>query len=279
MAHYGYALVRADALPLSVIPRVNTAPVFIDGSSVTRAVAENTAAGTNIGAAIRARDAENDTLTYTLSGVDASAFAIDSATGQLKTKAPLDYETQRIYTVTITADDEALSDTISVIIHVIDVNDTVIRIGFVPVMERTPEVRDAIVAVIPNARDAATVTEAEVAAIRHLNLRNRDISFLKTGDFSGMTALSNLNLYNNRLSGLPDGIFAGLTALTTLRLGRNAVDPFPIPVGLEKVAEGQFKAVAPTGATFDYVVSDYGYKRQHHRGSDEGYDSSGSCRK
>ena len=100
--HYGYALVRADALPLSVIPRVNTAPVFIDGSSVTRAVAENTAAGTDIGAAIRARDAEDDTLTYTLNGADvrvadAAAFDIDAETGQLKTKAALDFETQKTY--------------------------------------------------------------------------------------------------------------------------------------------------------------------------------------
>ena len=353
--HYGYALVRSETVPLSVIAGVNTAPVFIAGSSVTRSVAENTAAGTNIGAAIAATDAENDTLTYTLSGADASAFAIDtatgqlkteaaldyetqnayrvtitvsdgsftntitvtitvtdvkentapsfyegnsttrfvfentavgvnigtpvlatdstddllrytlggvhadafaidSATGQLKTKVPLDYETQRLYTVTITVDDEVLSDRITVIISVMDVNETLSSAGFLPVIERTPEVRDAIVAAVPNATDAASVTEAAVAAIITLNLRNSGISSLKTGDFSGMTALRNLNLYGNHLSSLPTGIFTGLPALTSLRLGGNVLDPLPLIVSLQSVGAGTFKAVMPTGAPFNIVL-------------------------
>ena len=74
------------------------------------------------------------------------------------------------------------------------------------------------------------------------------------GIFDGLTALRNLNLYNNRLSGLPDGLFQGLTALTQLRLGGNSVDPLPLTLSLEKVADGQFKAVAPTGAPFDIII-------------------------
>ena len=53
---------------------------------------------------------------------------------------------------------------------------------------------------------------------------------------------------------LPDGIFEGLTSLTTLRLQNNAVNPLPLTVSLEKVANGQFKAVAPSGAPFDIVL-------------------------
>ena len=34
-----------------------------------------------------------DTLTYSLSGTDAASFDIDASTGQLITKAPLDFET------------------------------------------------------------------------------------------------------------------------------------------------------------------------------------------
>ena len=37
-------------------------------------------------------------------------------------------------------------------------------------------------------------------------------------------------------------------------MGRNAIDPFPLTVSLEKVGEGTFKAVAPAGATFNYVL-------------------------
>ena len=46
----------------------NTAPVFTDGASTTRTIAEHTAAGVNIGTAIAATDADHDVLTYTLRG-------------------------------------------------------------------------------------------------------------------------------------------------------------------------------------------------------------------
>ena len=80
----------------------NRAPEFTEGDSTTRSVAENTAADTNIGTAITATDADNDTLTYTLSGTDAADFAIVSTTGQLKTSAALDFETDSSYAVTVT---------------------------------------------------------------------------------------------------------------------------------------------------------------------------------
>ena len=234
----------------------NTAPVFTDGSSTTRSVAENTAASTNIGTAVAATDADNDTLTYTLGGTDAASFNIVSTTGQLQTKAALDYETKSSYTVTITVSDgNGGSDSITVTINVTDVNETIIiSPRFVPVADRTSEVRDAIVAAVPNVTDAAKVTKAQVAAITSLNLRNAGITVLKSGDFSGMTGLTTLNLYNNRLSSLPNGIFEGLTSLTTIRLGRNAVDPLPFVVSLEKVGNGQFKAVAPAGALFNIIL-------------------------
>ncbi len=235
----------------------NTAPVFTEGVSTTRSVAENTAANTNIGTAIAATDADNDTLTYTLGGTDAASFSIVSTSGQLQTKAALDYETKSSYSVTITVSDgNGGSDSITVTINVTDVIETVIiSPRFVPVADRTPEVRDAIVAAVPNVTEAAKVTKAQVAAITSLNLRNAGITALRAGDFSGMTGLTSINLYNNQLRSLPNGIFEGLTSLTTVRLGRNAVDPLPFVVSLEKVADGQFKAVAPAGALFNIVLS------------------------
>ena len=235
----------------------NTAPVFTDGASTTRSVAENTAASTNIGTAIAATDADSgDTLTYTLGGTDAASFSIVSTSGQLQTKAALDYEAKTSYSVTVSVSDgNGGSDSITVTINITDVNETIIiSPRFVPVADRTPEVRDAIVAAVPNVTDAAKVTKAQVAAITSLNLRNTGITVLKSGDFSGMTGLTSINLYNNQLSSLPNGIFEGLTLLTTVRLGRNAVDPLPFDVSLEKVGNGEFKAVAPAGALFDIVL-------------------------
>ena len=59
---------------------------------------------------------------YSLGGADADSFEIDSETGQLKTKAPIDYETQNTYTVTVTATDAgSLSAEITVTVEVTDI--------------------------------------------------------------------------------------------------------------------------------------------------------------
>ena len=272
--HYGYTLSKSDALPLEVISAVttttpvvpepvepepetptNTAPTFTDGDTAIRSIAENTAAGANIGTVVSATDAnEDDTLTYTLGGVDAASFDIEQTTGQLKTKSVLDYEMKRIYTVTISVSDGTLTDTITVIISIIDVDDTPFVSTILAVSDRTPEVRDAIVAAVPNITAAENVTATHLSAITALNLRDVGITALNTGDFGGLTGLTSLNLYGNMLTSLPSGIFEGLTSLTTLRLGGNLVDPMPLIVSLQQVAAGQFKAIISEGAPFDTTI-------------------------
>ena len=98
----------------------NRSPSFADGAATTRSVAENTAAGQDIGAPLAAVDPDRgDTLTYTLGGTDAASFDIVAATGQLQTKAALDAATKSSYTVTVTATDTAgANDTITVTITV-----------------------------------------------------------------------------------------------------------------------------------------------------------------
>ena len=85
----------------------NSAPEF-GQTVVDRSVLENTKAGTNIGAPVVARDPDSgDILQYTLGGNDAASFSIDKASGQLKTKASLDFDTDNEYTVTVTATDSS----------------------------------------------------------------------------------------------------------------------------------------------------------------------------
>ena len=84
---------------------VNEKPVFADDAPITQTVAENTAADTNIGSAYTATDDDGDTLTYSLGGANAGSFAIDDSTGQLKTKADLDYEADSSYIVTLQVTD------------------------------------------------------------------------------------------------------------------------------------------------------------------------------
>ena len=89
-------------------------------------MAENTAAGEDIGNPVAATDANGDALTYALSGTDDASFDIDSATGQLMTLTALDYETKASYSVTVTASDSGgLSDSIDVTITVTAVDEGV----------------------------------------------------------------------------------------------------------------------------------------------------------
>ena len=100
---------------------VNTVPAF-DADTATRSVDENTAAGENIGGPVMAAD--DDTLTYTLSGTDESSFVIDESTGQLMTMANLDYETKTTYIVTVTATDTSeATDSVIVTITVTNVDE------------------------------------------------------------------------------------------------------------------------------------------------------------
>ena len=96
----------------------NSPPVFPNNLDTTLEVDENTPPGVNIGAPISATDPDEDgennddlefgdTLTYSLQGDSAASFEIDPLTGQLSTKAPLDYEdsVNRIYSVTVKVED------------------------------------------------------------------------------------------------------------------------------------------------------------------------------
>ena len=78
----------------------------------------------NIGAPVTATDPDGDTLTYSLSGTDEASFDIGESTGQLMTKAALDYDTKMSYMVTVAATDpDGLTDTIDVTINVTDVDE------------------------------------------------------------------------------------------------------------------------------------------------------------
>ena len=89
-----------------VSPPSNRSPSFAEGEATTRSVAENTEEGQDIGAPLEAVDPDRgDTLTYTLEGEDAASFDIDPATGQLRTKAPLDYEAKSSYSVIVSVSD------------------------------------------------------------------------------------------------------------------------------------------------------------------------------
>ena len=98
--------VTDDTITVTIlVSNVNEAPEFPSAAD-SRTIPEDTPVGVNIGTPLMASDDDNDTLTYSLdSSTDADSFSIDAASGQLQTKAPLDYETTPSYSVTVTAAD------------------------------------------------------------------------------------------------------------------------------------------------------------------------------
>ena len=131
-ARLALALLALFALAFAVLSSTATAqaqtatngpPEFAD-ETADRSVPENSPPGTGVGEPVAATDADNDALTYSISGTDASLFRIDSAGGQITVRpgTVLDYETRSSYAVTVTASDPSgASDTITVAIMVTDV--------------------------------------------------------------------------------------------------------------------------------------------------------------
>ena len=151
MRHYSPVTTMAAALALALalfvvvlLPADNpvqaATPTFVSGTD-TPSIPENTPPGVNIGDPVSATDGDEDgtgnddiefgdTLTYSLGGTDAASFDIDPSTGQLITKAPLDFENphggtdndSNNYVVTVTVKDSmGNNDTEEVTITVTDV--------------------------------------------------------------------------------------------------------------------------------------------------------------
>ena len=105
--------------------RVNSAPDFSSDTATTISVWESAQRGSYIHSRpTTATDKDGDTLTYSLSGADASSFAIDASTGWITVNSSLDYETKKSYSITVVANDgKGGSGSIEVTISVLDVNE------------------------------------------------------------------------------------------------------------------------------------------------------------
>ena len=116
----------------------NAEPAFPMSATGIRSVSENTPAGQNIGAAIRAIDPNDDNLTYESASLDFKHFAIDKSSGQIQTKKPLNHEDKSSYTFAVSVSDQkdvnaeadpTVDDTIMVTVTIEDVNEPPVVTG------------------------------------------------------------------------------------------------------------------------------------------------------
>ena len=96
----------------------DNSPSFTSSATFTKD--ENqTAIGT-----VEATDADGDTVTYSVSGTDASAVSINASSGVLTFNSAPDHETKTSYAITVTASDGTNTTDQSVIIEITDLNDS-----------------------------------------------------------------------------------------------------------------------------------------------------------
>ena len=82
-----------------------TAPSFVDGFRTSRPLYENAQPGDAVGGPVAATHPNDDDVTYSLSGANASLFTVDEETGQIRLGQAVSLEPGQTYTVNLTATD------------------------------------------------------------------------------------------------------------------------------------------------------------------------------
>ena len=115
-------ILASDAVPLPD----NNQPVFGEGRTAARSIAENTGPNRNIGNPLVATDIDSgDTLSYSLGGADDDFFTVVPTSGQLRTRPGVTYDHEALarYEVTVSVSDDDATASIDVTIAVTDVDE------------------------------------------------------------------------------------------------------------------------------------------------------------
>ena len=126
-----------------MVTDVNEPPAFPDSEDGRRTISEAAGSNEDIGDPFQAEDPDDDYLEYSLGGTDALSFFIGQNTGQLKTAATLDFETQTSYSLTVSVtdngdadgnSDSSADDSVSVTVSVTGANEAPTIIGEDPLL-------------------------------------------------------------------------------------------------------------------------------------------------
>lgn len=97
------------------------------------------------------------------------------------------------------------------------------------ICDRTAEVRDAILGLLPGMSDCSAVSAADLSGITgELSVTGHgDLRALDKGDFRGLVGLNRLDIHGNGFISLPMGVFGGLANLTHLDVSENSLAYLP----------------------------------------------------
>ena len=231
----------------TVEPVNEFAPVFIEGDVATREIHEKEEVGANIGDPVSATDMDmGETLEYSLSDADAEPFDIDSETGQLRTKAALNYQTKPVHTVKVLVSDGSRVDsiivTIRILADIVEVSDPNLariirrRLG----LERGADITKKAMSELTTLNTNRPKPEIRsITGLEHAtNLTALFLDYNSINDITplaGLTNLTKLHIEGNRVDRI--GPLAGLTNLTSLRLSDNRVGRLEPLAGLTNLTE------------------------------------------
>ena len=227
----------SDSIAVTVsLTNVNEAPAFA-GSSATREVPENSAAGTSVGDPVTATDPDaGTTLTYSLSGTDAASFEIGSSTGQITTKTGVtyDYDAKSSYSLTVKASDGNLSDSIAVTVSLTNVNEAPAFAGSSATRE-VPENSAAGTSV----GDPVTATDPDAGTTLTYSLSGTDAASFEIGSSTGQITTKTGVTY--------DYDAKSSYSLTVTASDGNLSDSIAVTVSLTNVTETTNADVGDTG--------------------------------
>ncbi|HWR00514.1 MAG TPA: cadherin domain-containing protein [Chlorobaculum sp.] len=199
---YSFNVVASDGLAahdatkvvlVSVQALNNYAPVITSG--VTGTVVENAPTSTVIYTAT-ATDADNNPVSYSLSGTDASLLNINSATGAVTLKTSADYETKTSYSFNVIASDGLAAHDVSkaVVVSVTNLND------IAPVF--TSGATGAVVenAAVSTVIYTAVATDADNLGALSYSLSGADASYLNIDSVTGAVTLKASADYETKTS-------------------------------------------------------------------------------
>ena len=253
---------KTGALRVTVTVRdVNEAPEFPSTEDGMRSVPENTPARRTFGDPVAAVAGDNDTLTYSITS-GANLFGINTATGQLLTKAPLDRETAPSHTIRVGVSDgkdtrnmaedpPVVDNRISVTITVDDVDEAPKVVGpeAVTKAENSGTFVGSYTATDPENK-AVTWTTLTGADARHFAFDNGTLSFVSEPDFEARQD----NTYEVTVRARDEGGKTGALRVTVTVLPVNerptiTGDPKPSVEEEGTLLVGTYGATDPEGAT------------------------------